>query len=127
MAKALEAVPAPYETLKGKNALIKVKTSVQEALMTELRVGDRFFNNDTDSALVKGKSATEMAGGVATYDSAAWSIENFKGIPLDFRMGTVEEYRRNAGLKISKEQKDSLNSVHPSRPNSNVNFWKKNR
>ncbi len=55
-------MPVPNEIFEGKDALIKVKTSVQEALITELRAIDQFFNDDTDSALVKEKSAWEMAG-----------------------------------------------------------------
>ena len=62
LAKALAAMSVPKDILNGKDALIKVKTSVQEALMTEIRAGDQFFNNNTDSALVKEKGAMEMAG-----------------------------------------------------------------
>jgi hypothetical protein len=61
LAKALEAVSASQEIFEGRDALIKVMTSLKQALMTEIKAGDRFFNNDTDSALVKEKDAWEMA------------------------------------------------------------------
>ena len=60
----LATVAEQMENLIDIAALINAKTSVQEALMTEIRAGDQFFNNNTDSALVKEKSAWEMAGGV---------------------------------------------------------------
>ena len=42
-------------------ATAKTIHPIQKPLMTELRAGDRFFNNDTDSALVREKGAMEMA------------------------------------------------------------------
>ena len=86
LAKALAAMSVPKDILNGKDALIKVKTSVQEALMTEIRAGDQFFNNNTDSALVKGKSAWEMAGGVK---KGVWVPNTLPdGSPVSTKFGT---------------------------------------
>ncbi len=135
LAKAIKEVTVANEVVNGRNALIKVKTSVQQALMTEIRAGDRIFNNGTDSALVTGKSAWEMASVnqnniSSTYshpDSAAWPVANFRGVIYEYRIGSFSEYKINKGIVISKEQKDSLNQRYPLPSNSSVNFWKNHK
>ena len=105
LAKALAAVSAPNDILKGKNALIKVKTSVQEALMTEIRAGDQFFNNDTDSALVREKGAMEMAGEV---DNGMWVPNNLRdGSPVSTKFGT-QFYQKGDTLFRDSVPKDEL-------------------
>ncbi len=84
-------------------ALINAKTSVQEALMTEIRAGDRFFNNSTDSALVTGKSAWEMA---SNHDSILVDVTVWKQMhswDSQLKAGKIER------IKIPK--KDSANTI----------------
>ncbi|GAO31686.1 hypothetical protein [Geofilum rubicundum] len=64
LAKAVEAIGEQMENLIDTGTLLNAQTSVQQALMTEIKAGDRFFNNDTDSALIREKDAWEMAGRV---------------------------------------------------------------
>lgn len=122
LAKALEAVPVPNEIFKGKDALIKVKTSVQEALMTELRASDQFFNTDTDSALVKGKSAWEMAG-EHRIDTVAVPKLNEKGEIVGYVKWPTNQ--QSNIIVISKDEYNRKPSLSPNGKYKNVKGWSK--
>ncbi|WP_148660945.1 hypothetical protein [Marinilabilia salmonicolor] len=93
---------------------------------------DSIYNDNLDSAQVRGKSAMEMAGmrmdvtKINSYlpDSAAWPVTNFRRLIEEYRMGSHLDYKKNKGQIITKEQKDSLDRLYPPARNSSVNFWK---
>ena len=85
--------------------------------MTEIRAGDRFFNNDTDSALVKEKGAMEMANNIIEYRLDSIEIKGYlknKVVRHDqfgiartetWRTSVISEFRRIA-IKDTLPTKD---------------------